>query len=143
MSEPRSAPATTDTAAALTTALWRSAPPALVRGGAPERASAALRQVLARVADDAARLAEHGPAAERPAAGLLAETARVVADALRDGADDDPPARAPAGGLASGTLLRLARMERWLAERESVDPQAGPSADLCLWVLEHLEVDAA
>jgi hypothetical protein len=33
-------------------------------------------------------------------------------------------------------------MEQWLAARAAEDPDAGPAADLCLWVLEHLEVDA-
>jgi hypothetical protein len=53
----------------------------------------------------------------------------------------EEPAGVCAGGLASPVRLRLTRMERWLAARAAADASAVPAADLCLWVLEHLEAN--
>jgi hypothetical protein len=104
-------------------------------GGAGTRA--ALAAPLARAAERAEWLAARGPAAGRDAARLLAETARAVGAALHA----ERPAPTSAGGLASPVRLRLTRMERWLAGRAAADPAAAASADLCLWVLEHLEAN--
>jgi hypothetical protein len=114
-----------------------------------------VRAALAGLAARAERAAARGAPAERPAACLLAETARAIDAALATVAPGEPagpdpaphpalgPGRGGAGGaLASPLRLRLARMERWLAARAAADPGAEASANLCLWVLEHLEAEA-
>jgi hypothetical protein len=95
-------------------------------------------------------------AGDRRAVLLLAETARalhalVSAPGARpgDGPDVERPARAPAGGARgrggdrrpSAAVVRVARMEQWLTARAEHDHAAQPAADLCLWVLEHLDHD--
>jgi hypothetical protein len=155
-----------DSASALVATLWRTAPPEM---WALERRLPAVADgvhvALARVARDAEHVAA-GAAAEpeRAAARLLAETAWAILAALGDrvgalvaGAVAGPvpgpvsgpvsgpvpgPAATAGAGLASPVRLRLARMERWLAARAAGDPAAGPAADLCLWVVEQLEVEA-
>jgi hypothetical protein len=146
---PGQAPSVPD-AAGLVATLWRDAPPVLVPPaggrGEPAASSARLLAALTQIADAAGTEIrdEGGPGAGAPrAAMLLADTARAVVAVLADPVPAPlPAARTPAGGLASPTRLRLARMEQWLAARAAEDPDAGPAADLCLWVLEHLEVDA-
>ncbi len=131
-------------AADLVTALWRVAPPEVWALGW-RAAEDGVHGALARVAADAEQLAERAAApGERGAARLLAETARAVHSALRDpsAAPVTGPLPTAGGGLASPVRLRLARMERWLAARAATEPEAAPSADLCLWVVEHLEAVA-
>ncbi len=133
-----------ESAADLVAALWRVAPPEVWALG--WRATEdGVHGALARVAADAEQLAERAAApGERGAARLLAETARAVHSALRDpsAAPVTGPLPTAGGGLASPVRLRLARMERWLAARAATEPEAAPSADLCLWVVEHLEAVA-
>jgi hypothetical protein len=123
----------------LVAALWREVPPAFAPapGTAADRAWAALDRLVA----DAEAVVRGGGAADPRAAALLADTARTVVAVLADASAAATPARTPAGGLASPVRLRLARMEHWLATRAADDVSAAPSADLCLWVLEHLEAD--
>lgn len=136
-------------AAALVAELWRREPPDMwTRGRRGGAGGAGLREALARLTEDADRLADEAPAAERPGVRLLGETARAVHAVLQAHGAASAAAAAPtpdpgAGGtLASPARLRLARMERWLATRAAADPSAEASVNLCLWVLEHLETDA-
>jgi hypothetical protein len=96
--------------------------------------------------------------ADRRAVLLLAETARAL-HALVSGLlsgpgalpsdvpDAERPARAPATSARRGAgdrrpsaaVVRVTRMEHWLTARAEHDPAAQPAADLCLWVLEHLD----
>ncbi len=127
----------------LVAALWRagsaapSTPDPLVGPAAPD-----LCTLLGRCAADAEWLATSAPAAERAAARLVAETARAACAAV--GGRGEPPSgqTANASVLPSLVRRRLARMERWLADRAAADPAAEPAANLCLWVLDCLEGDA-
>ncbi len=128
----------------LVAGLWRAGPAAPwtsdPHNGLPAPDLCAL---LDRCAADAERLATRAPAAERAAAHLLAETARAACAAL--GGCPGPPSRRTGdeGVLPSLARRRLARMERWLADRAAADPAAEPAANLCLWVLDCLEGDAS
>jgi hypothetical protein len=101
--------------------------------GAPLRA---LLATLARVLAEAEVRALSAPPAERPALALLAATARSLHQLLAGA-----PAGSPRHGDARVTdaHLRVARMERWLAERAEHEPGARAAADAALWVLEQLE----
>jgi hypothetical protein len=125
--------------AALVNALWGAHAPMLSAPSASRQDVLVLvRAGLERVSAQAELVAVDGPAAEHAAATQLAETARALHQELE---------RVPAGGaetlrrdaLASSLRLRLVRMEQWLSERGAANPQVRPAADLCLWVVEHLD----
>lgn len=145
---PRAQQEESQTAAALVATLWRAArlgigvidrPPL---DAEPPDAAVDLPATIRRIATDAEMLVGHAPVAERPAALLLAETARAVHQVLGARLPNRDGAVGGGGALASAACQRLARMEQWLAARATTDPDAAPSADLCLWVLDRLEGDA-
>lgn len=144
---------TPTSAAGLVAALWHLQPPDAWAVSRPVDAEAGLRATLLRLAETADGIGSGismvaSEAAACATAQLLADTARAVVATV---VDQPAPARLPsdttpvAGTLVAGWALaspdrqRLARLERWLAARAAVDPIAEPAADLCLWVLEHLE----
>ncbi|HEY0778912.1 MAG TPA: hypothetical protein VGD56_13160 [Gemmatirosa sp.] len=130
------------TAAALVATLWRAAWPGRAPLEAePITAAVDLPTAIRRVAGDAETLAVTASAAEQRAAHLLAETARAVYDTLAGRLSSPDGVVSGGGALASSARRRIARMEQWLAARTATDPDAEPSADLCLWVLDHLEGD--
>ncbi len=137
---PASAPA--NTAADLVAALWRAGP-AMSWSPAPHPAAIDVRVILDGCTAHATWLALHAPPAERPAAALLAETSRTIRETLTRPAPATE--RRPRGDsvLSSPACRRLARMEQWLAARAAIDPAAEPAANLCLWVLDHVEGDSA
>ncbi len=130
------------TAADLVAALWCGASPAAWASEEhPFTAAADVRAALGRMSTDAEVLAIRAPAAERPSARLLAETARAAHAALDTSLPSLGGAISGSGTLPSSVRLRLARMEQWLSIRATTDPNAEPSANLCLWVLDQLEGD--
>jgi len=100
----------------------------------------ALRETLATVAADAASIADDRRRTDRAGARLLAETARAIHAALGATLSARLSAARPDAVTPWADRLRFARMERWLAARAEDDPSAEPSASLCLWVIEHLEM---
>ncbi len=135
-----------ESAAHIVADLWRQDGPDAHAGQRPIGAVVhTVAATLAAVAADAERLDAHGAADERAAARLLAGTARALRDALDRSAAEAAAREAPfeAPGEPSWPVrLRLGRMERWLAGRAATDPGAAPAADLCFWVLEHLDAAA-
>jgi hypothetical protein len=137
-------------AAALVAELWRTCSPhaaAVDRELAESPAGLCAR--LAAVAGRAESLPVNAATSERAALSLLVATARAIHRYLEQHPDEARPVSdaAPHAPDAGGRTpwverLRLARMERWLATRADADPVAGPAADLCLWVVEHLEARA-
>ena len=131
-------------AAAVVAELWRVACPGPQPLAAePGAAAVDLAAAIRRVAAEAEQLAVHAPVAERAAARLLTETAQAVQRALGGHAMDGGGTIGEGGTLPSPVRRQLARLERWLATRATADPDAAASADLCLWVLGHLEADAS
>jgi hypothetical protein len=126
-----------DDTAGIVAGLWRAAPPGADFG---DRAHllASLATRLRQVADAARQRSGVAPVQDRSALHLLADTADVLRGALMvpDAATWQPP---PQPELPWPARLRLARMERWLAERSEQDPSAAAAADLCLWLAEHIE----
>jgi hypothetical protein len=114
------------------------------RFGAPPLDPSAILDVLGALSTRAELAAVASPTgADRAAVLLFAETARALHALLTDA-----PASAPApahpglrGGerRANAAVVRVARMEQWLSARAEHDHAAQPAADLCLWVLEHLD----
>lgn len=131
------------TAAELVAALWREASPNLQATDAqqPSTDVVDLRAVLARVSTDAEVFAVRAGDAERPTVHLLAQTARAAYAALDGPSASRSGAITGSGTLPSAARLRLARMEQWLSARAATDSNAEPSANLCLWILDHLECD--
>lgn len=113
----------------LVTALWRRSPPPLGRAADAREAITALQHTLAELATRADHLAGAAPAAGPDEAAMLAETARSLYAFLDLG---EP-------GEERDALMRVARLERWLALRARQEPAARSSADLALWALEHYE----
>jgi hypothetical protein len=118
-------------------ALWRLAPP-----GATESDRSHMLRTLAARLDEVAEVARRLVADATPEGArgmrLLADTAEVLRAALAHPEADrwQPP---PVPELPWPARLRLARLERWLAARAAHEPGAMASADLCLWLAEHLE----
>lgn len=121
----------TATARELVTQLWRELPP-LGTGGAWTEARpslAVLQRALAGLSVRAEALAASAPGVAPDAGALLGQTARSL-HAMFD---------LVAVGGSHDVLLRVARLERWLALRAQQEPAAECAADLAMWVLEHLE----
>jgi hypothetical protein len=117
------------TARDLVTALWRDCPPADGSGGAGPRPGVDLQGALASLSVHAEALAVLAPGAAPDEAALLAQTARslhAMLDLLTVGGGHD-------------VLMRVARLERWLALRAQQEPAAQCAADLAMWTLEQLE----
>ena len=123
--------------AGIVASLWRATPPGSVFGDHAHLLST-LASRLQQVAEAARQRSSVASTEHQRALHLLAETADVLRGALTvgDAASWQPPAQPE---LPCPARLRLARMERWLAERSEDDPGAAAAADLCLWLAEHIE----
>ena len=76
---------------------------------------------------------------ERTARGDRSRAADLLCAILDPAAAHAPRAAGEHPSWATHAMRRVARMERWLLVRAESDASAQPSADLCLWALEHLE----
>jgi hypothetical protein len=127
-------PDATPSAHDLVAQLWRELPPPAT-GGAREDAPASaadVQRVLAELsvrADTLAVLAPGGAPDERALLGQAARSLHAMLDLVA------------VGGRHDG-VLRVARLERWLALRAQQEPAAQCAADLAMWVLEHIEGEA-
>jgi hypothetical protein len=145
---PGQAPSVPD-AAGLVATLWRDAPPVLVPPaggrGEPAASSARLLAALTQIADAAGTEIRDEGAPGRERRGRRAPRrhgARRRGRARGPGAGAHPgrPHARRRAGVAHPPAPRPHGAVAGRAGRRG--PDAGPAADLCLWVLEHLEVDA-
>ena len=140
-----------DDPVALVARLWQQQPLTAhdALGDGAEARVAGIRDALAALASEATRIADEGASDDRVAARLLAETARAMHAALATSLSRATQRPGLAGATRTDSLtpwvdrLRFARMERWLASRAEDDADVEPSASLCLWVTEHLEMAAS